>query len=817
MAQKLQIEVEANLSGYTASLKEAAQDNVELSDSAKKSAAEVSAAYKQVGQVQRAAFGGEETKKALANQTSEIERLRNNLEKLYKEEIQLLSSGKKLTDEYKKNREEAAKVRAEFDKLLGTEVKRNQEIDKTTNKTVKLTTQLRDLKQQLSLLEQQGQSNTKEFEQIAIAAAKLEDQIGDTQERIKVLSSDTFVFDAAIDSVNALAGGFAVAQGAIGLFAEDNEELQRAIAKTNSALAILNGLQQIQAFVTGQSAGKLALLSIAQRAYTTVVAASTSAIKALQLALATIGIGALIALIGALVFVFNNLNDASSKTPAILQKIGERIRDLQKDAEVLRIRLKVLNGELTEGQAKGINKLNEYKDALKNDLIPIIVQRTELERKLAKLEELAASDRTKNNKDAARITAQSIKDTIAEIAKVDEEQKKLIAQSRSNLVAELQIINKESENSSKKTATIVRQLFESVALDIRQGVISLEQGIGDVSIDIAKTYESTLTSIRVARIIAETKLIGEENNLTKKGLDNRLSAIGLFYTEQEIIANQTIKNEEERAAKVLQITKESEEAKRAEIQRTRDAIIAQSVSIVQGFQQSFSAIFALTKQLRDNQISELEEQKQYELELVGNNLQARERIEKKYAQERRKLEREQAVAQKNQAIFQAVIDTAVAVVKALTSGGIIGPILAAAAGIAGAAQIATIASTPLPKLERGGRIGGRRHVQGGTIIEAEKDEFVVSRTPAIKHSRELEAMNRSSRDYMSYIDKAYVRPAVMDAILTVKRDEQKVNVNATLDSRRMENELRSLRRESKKGNKMLARALQTNSNDRYSW
>ena len=58
----------------------------------------------------------------------------------------------------------------------------------------------------------------------------------------------------------------------------------------------------------------------------------------------------------------------------------------------------------------------------------------------------------------------------------------------------------------------------------------------------------------------------------------------------------------------------------------------------------------------------------------------------------------------------------------------------------GAAQIAMITSQSSPKFARGGAVGGRLHSQGGTMIEAERGEFVMSRSAV--DSVGLEAMNR---------------------------------------------------------------------------
>ena len=66
--------------------------------------------------------------------------------------------------------------------------------------------------------------------------------------------------------------------------------------------------------------------------------------------------------------------------------------------------------------------------------------------------------------------------------------------------------------------------------------------------------------------------------------------------------------------------------------------------------------------------------------------------------------------------------------------------LAAFIGATGAASAALIMSQKPPKMERGGFIGGRRHSQGGTLVEAEEGEFMMSRSAV--QSVGLETMNR---------------------------------------------------------------------------
>ena len=81
-------------------------------------------------------------------------------------------------------------------------------------------------------------------------------------------------------------------------------------------------------------------------------------------------------------------------------------------------------------------------------------------------------------------------------------------------------------------------------------------------------------------------------------------------------------------------------------------------------------------------------------------------------------------------LASAVINTALAITKALGSGN---PFAAIAAGVLGAIQVAKIASTPAPKpadlptFARGGMTHGLLHSQGGINAELESGEAVLNR------------------------------------------------------------------------------------------
>mgnify|MGYP003132519660 CR=1 FL=1 len=111
------------------------------------------------------------------------------------------------------------------------------------------------------------------------------------------------------------------------------------------------------------------------------------------------------------------------------------------------------------------------------------------------------------------------------------------------------------------------------------------------------------------------------------------------------------------------------------------------------------------------------------------------KINKKFDAKERKAKREgQKIAE-----LQARISGAISIMKTFETYGAtpIGFSMAALMAVNTALQIQTIRAQ---KFERGGMVGGRRHSQGGTLIEAERGEFVMSRSAV--ESVGLETMNR---------------------------------------------------------------------------
>lgn len=174
-------------------------------------------------------------------------------------------------------------------------------LEGTEEKTVSLKSQLRQMIAALAQMKVEGKDNTEAYRTLAKQAGELKDTIADANQEVKNFGSDTSTFDGLIGVVQGVAGGFAVVQGAAALFGDESEELQKTLLRVNAAMAILQGLQQIQTVLQKESAAAIFANTIATRAQTAaqaalafVVGGTTGALKVFRLALAATGVGLLV-------------------------------------------------------------------------------------------------------------------------------------------------------------------------------------------------------------------------------------------------------------------------------------------------------------------------------------------------------------------------------------------------------------------------------------------------------------------------------------------------------------------------------------------
>jgi hypothetical protein len=193
---------------------------------------------------------------------------------------------------------------------LEVEIKGNDSVGKAAEKTTSLRTELKKLKQELASGNLTGEAFLKARER----AGQLQDKIGDINQEVKNLSSDSRKLDAFLTLGQGIAGGFAAAQGAMALFGSENDEIQKSLLKVQSAVAVLNGLQAVHntinkssALITEAQSIKLKVLTFVQTRYTAAVGTSTGALKLMRIAGAALGIGLIVTAIGLLIANFSKI------------------------------------------------------------------------------------------------------------------------------------------------------------------------------------------------------------------------------------------------------------------------------------------------------------------------------------------------------------------------------------------------------------------------------------------------------------------------------------------------------------------------------
>jgi hypothetical protein len=255
--------------------------------------------------------------------------------------------------------------------------------------------------------------------------------------------------------------------------------------------------------------------------------------------------------------------------------------------------------------------------------------------------------------------------------------------------------------------------------------ISATQRLINRNVALVGSIEKNIKDVAELPSIMQVAVFGEEDP------DTIIAEIMADYDklQDEIIAK-TIATQEEITDSVKKEAKKrfdweaaTEEEKEKKKEEIIDSAYAYLSDVTVGISQLYQA------------------QKNKELEAAGDNAQKIDEINKKYAKK-----------QQTMAIAEALINTAAAATRATrdvpfpASLGIIGLY----AGMA-AIQIATIKKQ---KFAAGGLVDGKPHSQGGTVIEAERGEYVINKRSTSKYKDLIEGINENNHlKILSALDK----------------------------------------------------------------
>ena len=158
-----------------------------------------------------------------------------------------------------------------------------------------LKSQLRNAQAEVASLSDKFGATSKEAVNAAKNAAILADKIGDAKALTDAFNPDA-KFKALSGSLNGIAGGFSVVTGVMGTLGTESKDVEQAILKVQSAMAIASGAQAI-----GESVDQFRQLGAVVKSYAIVQKAITAGQWLWNAAMAANPIGLLIAGIAALI------------------------------------------------------------------------------------------------------------------------------------------------------------------------------------------------------------------------------------------------------------------------------------------------------------------------------------------------------------------------------------------------------------------------------------------------------------------------------------------------------------------------------------
>jgi hypothetical protein len=202
----------------------------------------------------------------------------------------------------------------------------NSNLEQTEQAVVSLKSELRKAQAEVGALSDKFGATSKEAVEAAKRAADLKDRIGDAKSLTDAFNPDA-KFKALSASLGGVASGFAAYQGALGLIGVESKEVEAQILKVQSAMAIAQGAQAV-----GESVDAFKQLGAVVKSYSIVQKVITAGQWLWNAAMAANPIGALVAVVVALVAagyalvkMFIASSDATMKAEAANKALNKQI------------------------------------------------------------------------------------------------------------------------------------------------------------------------------------------------------------------------------------------------------------------------------------------------------------------------------------------------------------------------------------------------------------------------------------------------------------------------------------------------------------
>jgi hypothetical protein len=661
-----------------------------------------------------------------------------------------------------------------------------------------------------------AQTNFGDYSQEALGAAR---RVAELRDRVQEASETAALFDpgqkfkAFSGSLQAVAGGFAAVQGALGLVGVESEDLQKQLLKVQSALALSEGLSRIsdsakdfrrlgaviqQTTVFQKSLAAANLATAAATRILGVSATTTSTgFKVLRGAIVATGIGALAIGIIALVQNFDKLKAALLNAIPGLKTIADGIGNLvNRVTDFLGITSEVerQTAKALEENTKAIKaterelELNadKYDEFTQRKIKANLDYRKNLE-ELLKDEKLTEQERTtfirQAREKANREISRADKDRQAAADKAAEDGRKKAQDAAKQQNAERAQVQKEGE------AELVKLRDEATLAAIAN---ETERALKAVDIQVAadrKRIEATKLSEGLKQaLLTELEAKGERerqairDKAAQDAIGNQSAFISsiaaLIKKLPELQKEQDEKNAERLQANLdleLEIRRMAADTLAEQRQVELDAINAEYDARVARAAKTAEDIY-LIEQLRAQKVDEVN-RKSAESDKALAKMRTQQRVDQleaisQVARDVAKVVGEQTALGKTLAIASAVIETALSAQRAYSSlvgipvvGPVLAPIAAGAAIAAGIKNIRTIQQTRIP-----GATGGA----GGAIPSISAPGAGATATAPIAPQANAVVVGQTlNRDAINRAGSAATRAYVVESDVTSSQERIK--------------------------------------------
>lgn len=152
-----------------------------------------------------------------------------------------------------------------------------KEFDRIKDSSIPVKRQLRQVKELLAEMNMQGLDKNDLFKSMTQQAGEMSDAMGDANQAVAAFANDTMNLEASAQALQLVAGGASLVTGAMGLLGVEDEKVQQAMLKVQSAISLVNGVTAIANVLNKDSILMLRVKKIMMDANTASTATNTVA------------------------------------------------------------------------------------------------------------------------------------------------------------------------------------------------------------------------------------------------------------------------------------------------------------------------------------------------------------------------------------------------------------------------------------------------------------------------------------------------------------------------------------------------------------